>query len=268
MAITSVTQTPSKEGLTDIAGLLDRLTKQYETTRAERGERYGAGLQTLQRMTDIMAGPEFGKYATELYESAKRKGVGAGVSRLISSGMAGTTRMLEPERGFEREVGTPFRLGLAEQRAGRIASAMGRTAEYMKTFPDIYPEPGTLAYLATGGFGQLTPEQKMASQEFPYLMRAAQAGGAGGTPTGGGAIAGGSSLLRKGMITPGGTTGGAAPAPTDERGGGWTRPDIQMAGGFGPAFQTPEEMAQVTAAAIPTLEQYVSERGGSFEGRI
>lgn len=154
---------PSASGRTDITGLLQQLT-------GEREQKYGQGLQTLQRVAEMMAGPEFDKYAESMYETAKKKTVGAGIQNLISSGLMGTERAMQPGMQFEREVGTPFRLGLAEQKTGRIAGALGRVADYIQAGT---PSAGTLSYLATGGFGALSPQEKMAMQQFPYLMQAA-----------------------------------------------------------------------------------------------
>jgi len=267
----TVTMNPSTLGRTDIAGLLQQLT-------GEREQKYQAGLETLQRVADLMAGPEFDKYAQSMYETAKKETVGAGMQNLISSGLMGTERAMQPGMQFEREVGTPFRLGLAEQKAGRIAGALGRVADYMQAGT---PDAGTLSYLATGGFGALSPQEQMAMQQFPYLMQAAQqreqagigldasqgAGGGGGYmpsysnladggDTGGGGVAGGGTtglgnIYGTGVIP--GTTG-VIPGTT---GGGTTKP-YQSGGAY---TWEPEGVAE------PTVEpMFAGGAGGQFGG--
>jgi len=272
----SITQTPSSAGLTDISGLLKQLTGEYGKTREKREQRYEQGLQTLQRVADLMAGPEFDKYAQEMHEAARRKTVGESTQNLISAGLMGTERATQPGMQFEREVGTPFRLGMAEQKAGRVAGSLGRVADYMASFPDIYPEPGTLAYLATGGFGQLSPQQKMAQSELPYLLSAAQSGGGGGTTgyTGGGGgttgyTSGGySSPFGSGLSSSRwGGGGGTVSIPSYSSGGtqqqaGGTQ---QQTGGIKyPLTMEHEEMAQYVAGQQPKIGDFGFGVGGEY----
>lgn len=174
---TTITQNVSPTGLTDITGLMNLLTAQYGAGLTQRQKQYEAGLGKLEQALQIAQGPEFEAFPIEQYERAKTKATSAGLSRLISSGLMGTTRVTEPERAFETEVGVPFYKGLAEAKAGRISGALGNIAQYQAQFPNIYPEAGTLAYLATGGFGQLSPQQKLAAEELPTLARLATTGG-------------------------------------------------------------------------------------------
>ena len=273
---TRVIQTPSTEGRTDISGLLQSMT-------GERSQLYKGGLDILQQIAAMMQGPEFDKYAEEMYESAKRKAVGAGTSRLISSGLMGTTRAVEPEQSFEREVGTPFRLGLAEQKTGRIASALGNIANYMQGFA---PSAGTLAYLATGGFGQLSPEQKLAAQELPSLLQAAQRSGGGTTGWGGGGGGGTTSAFTPtgGYQQPysGGTTGAqigvqrytGVETPTGgawqpQEGESWYGPNAP--GGTGGATYAggqwvPEDLSYLKGAAQGEPATFAGGGGGEFGG--
>jgi hypothetical protein len=207
------------QGQTDISGLLQQLS-------AEREEKYGQGLNVLQQVASMMAGPEFDKLAESLYETAKKETVGAGMQSLIGAGLMGTERAMQPGLQFEREVGTPFRLGLAEQKAGRIASALGNIANYMQAGT---PEAGTLAYLATGGFGQLTPGQKLESELLPYLLQAAQQGQTTGLDVFGKPLSGSLAEAQMNAFQGGGGYGGdfsymtaAAPPTATTAGGGTT----------------------------------------------
>jgi len=266
---TTITQNPSSAGLTDITGLMNLLTGQYGAGVTQRKKQYEQGLGRLEQALTTAQGPEFDQLALEQYGRAKTKAVSSGLSRLISSGLMGTTRAAEPERAFEAEVGVPFYKGLAEAKAGRISSALGNISQYQMQFPNIYPEAGTLAYLATGGFGQLSPQQKLAAEELPTLARLATIGGEGGGGTigGGGTVGGGGGggggyggSLTGGLNYPGGGGGGDVGGGE----GGWNLP-AGGAGGAGSSFQSPAYTGPTGTLLSPAGWQAAGGQPGPIE---
>jgi len=173
----------------NITGLYANLYDEYQAGRETGRGLFGTGLQSLQQAADLFApGGAFEKSAMEQYETGKRKALSSGMQNLISSGLAKTSTPAALERGYEQEVGTPFRTAVAAEGQGRLASALQNIANYGLQYQNLYPSAGTLSYLATGGFGALSSEdarqQALTASQPSVTERLAALRGGGGFSAG------------------------------------------------------------------------------------
>lgn len=130
--------------------LVGQFQEQAEAARAANLERYGQGLDIHQQIADIYApGGSFGQGQMEQYQRRKAKDVAAQRQQLISSGLASTTVAAGLERGYEADVGTPFRAQLADIQSQRYAEAMGGKAGFIERREDVAPSPELMAGLVT-----------------------------------------------------------------------------------------------------------------------
>jgi hypothetical protein len=153
----------------DIPGMLNTLIGDYAQAKSDRQARYGQGLQLMQdAIAQFQPGGAFEQSAMNLYQQGKRNTMASGMQSLVSSGLAGTSNPMVMNKKYEEDVGNPFRMNLAAEQSSRLGSALQNAAGDMSSFQDIYPDAGTLSYLATGGFGALTNDwlalQKVAAQ--------------------------------------------------------------------------------------------------------
>lgn len=238
----------STRGLINPSALQDKLAADYEQARLAKQKRYEAGVGLFKQAADLYKpGGAFEQAAMQQYETGKRAALSGGMQNLISSGLAKGSNLGAMERGYEAEVGTPFRTQVAAEGQGRLAQAYQNLAGYMSGFQDIHPTAGTLAHLATGGFGALgglaaqsaaqTASNYQASggslwgQDFlggGNKRRGRQTTGGGGTAGGGiGGMTGGGQSGRSSISSPFSSN----PYRTGGGGGGGTTP-IR----FDPAF--------------------------------
>ena len=85
--------------------------------------------QIIQR---YQPGGEFGKAALATLEQRKGKTLASQQQSLVSAGLSGTTIGAGLGSKFEQEIGTPFRLGVEEQRLGALTQAMQAKAGYLE----------------------------------------------------------------------------------------------------------------------------------------
>lgn len=196
--------TSPTSGMINPASLQDKLTADYEQTRLDRQQRYQQGMGLFGQIADLYKpGGAFEQAAMQQYALGKQQTLTSGMQNLISSGLAKGSNLGAMERGYEASVGTPFRIGVAAEGQGRLASAYQNMAGYMANFPDVYPTAGTLAHLATGGFGALSNQAAQASAQTSANYQAT-----GGSLWGRDLLARGGTTAGGGTTTGGGATGG------------------------------------------------------------
>lgn len=169
-----------------------------DLANAANERRYTEGLDIYKNIASAYApGGTFGRGQLEQYQRRKTKDIASQRQQLISSGLSGTTISAGLEQGYESEVGTPFRLQLADLQTQRFAAAQQAQAGFIERRTDQAPSPELMAGLVTQ------------AESGP--------GGAdyGAGPTGGGVTGGG------GAGAPGGTAGA-----TGAGGGGTAIPGI------------------------------------------
>lgn len=141
----------------NLPGVLNDLSRDYAGAKAQRQQRYVEGRRLMQdAMAQFAPGGAFEQAGMASYAQGKKEALAGGMQNLVSSGLAGTSNPMAMNTAYERNVGNPFRLNLAAEGSGRLASAMTNAANYVAGFPDIYADAGTLAHVATGGFGALS----------------------------------------------------------------------------------------------------------------
>ncbi len=77
-------------------------------------------------------GGEFGKASLATLEQRKEKTLASQRQSLVSAGLSGTTIGAGLSSKFEQEVGSPFRLGVEEQRIGGLTQAMQAKAGFLE----------------------------------------------------------------------------------------------------------------------------------------
>ncbi len=77
-------------------------------------------------------GGGFGKAALGVLETRKGKTLAKQQQSLVSAGLGGSTIGAGFGKKFEEDVGTPFRLGVEEQRLGALTQAMQAKAGYLE----------------------------------------------------------------------------------------------------------------------------------------
>ncbi len=77
-------------------------------------------------------GGEFGKEALATLETRKGKTLAKQGQSLVTAGLGGSTIGAGLGKKFEEDVGTPFRLGVEEQRLGALTQAMQAKAGYLE----------------------------------------------------------------------------------------------------------------------------------------
>lgn len=133
----------------DIRGLLGRMESQYDEAKKESEQRYEAGLADLAEAIGLF-GPGYGAGAEQ--EAMAEMG-----QSMVGRGLAGTTRKTAGAGGIKAYF--------ENLRKGKIAETLARTAEYQRTSPDIYPEAGDVAHLATGGYSGLLGKEQLQLQQ-------------------------------------------------------------------------------------------------------
>lgn len=158
-----------------LSELLKTLTSQYEETRTGKQKRYEEGKGILQSIVEQF-GPGYLKGEEKRMLADMEQG-------MVGRGLGGTTRPAAVGMGIKADI----RDRATQARTG----AMTNVAQFMAGFQDIYPDPGTLAHLATGGFSGLLQEkqveagERQAALEQHYRIISGTAGGGGGGATGG-----------------------------------------------------------------------------------
>lgn len=142
-------KSPGTIGTSTMADLLSIFLEDYLGARRKREERYEAGLGELRRVA--------GMYGPGYMAGQETAAIRGAEQQLIGRGLGGTTRP------FATAAGTKARFRDVRQQAR--AGAMTNIANYMAGFQDIYPDPGTMAHLATGGFSGLLQAKGLGLQE-------------------------------------------------------------------------------------------------------
>lgn len=133
----------------DLRGLLGRMESQYEEAKKESEQRYKSGLADLAEIAGLF-GPGYGA-------GAKQEVLAESGQALTGRGLAGTTRKMAEAGGIEAYF--------ENLRKGKLAEALKGTAAYQQNFPQIYPEAGELAHLATGGYSGLLGKEQLQLQQ-------------------------------------------------------------------------------------------------------
>lgn len=120
-------------GAGNLTELLKSLTSQYEETRAVKQQRYEEGKGILEGIVEQF-GPGYLKGEEQAQLASMEQG-------MIGRGLGGTTR--------PAAVGVGIKARTRERATAARTGAMTNVAQYMAGFQDIYPQPGTLASLAT-----------------------------------------------------------------------------------------------------------------------
>jgi len=216
MAFTTSYVTPSAKP--DVTGLYSKLFKDYSAGKEKAEGLFGSGLTAMQDAMALFApGGAFEQSAMQKYQQGKTKAMSGGMQNLISSGLAKSSTPAALERGYEQEVGNPYRTAVAAEGQGRLASAMQNLANYGLQYQNLYPSAGNLSYLATGGFGALSNQdtrrqQLLAAQTAgtsPFAGSRSSGGGSSGGSSGGGGSTGSVGRFGGGgYVSPFGNTGG------------------------------------------------------------
>ncbi len=139
----------------NISALLSKLTQDYGKARATRKKRRKAGLSKLAEAMGLF-GPDY------MGDMEKTTLTGATSAFGTRRGMGGSAR--------PTATSPTMKAGFEDVRRTGLANALTTMADYRKTFPDIYPAPGTLSYLATGGFGLGLEKEQLALQKAAVQM--------------------------------------------------------------------------------------------------
>lgn len=125
--------TPSSGGSSTQRSLLDMLRSHYETTYANRQERYGQGLGILEGVA--------GQFGPDYLKGEERSMVADMEQSMVGRGLSSTTRPGAASVGIKADI--------RDRRTKAQTGALTNIANYMSGFQDIYPSPGTIAGLAT-----------------------------------------------------------------------------------------------------------------------
>ena len=117
----------------NLTDLLKTLTSQYEETRTAKQKRYEEGVGILQSIVEQF-GPGYLKGEEQAQLASMEQG-------MVGRGLGGTTR--------PAAVGVGIKARTRERATAARTGAMTNVANFMAGFQDIYPQPGTLASLAT-----------------------------------------------------------------------------------------------------------------------
>lgn len=143
-------------------GAQSSVEEAFQEAREANQRRYEQGLGEYERaigeIEDI--DPEdYGKGALAQYRRSKEKALAEGGQRYTSQGMYNTTKREFLDKTYEEEVGTPFRLRLADQqsqfemqRARYLGNLMTQKAGFMAQKEDAYPDLRSYLDLLTQKF--------------------------------------------------------------------------------------------------------------------
>ena len=120
-------------GAGNLSELLKTLTSQYEETRTAKQQRYEEGKGILEGIVEQF-GPGYLKGEEQAQLASMEQG-------MVGRGLGGTTRPVA--------VGVGIKARTRERATAARTGAMTNVAQFMAGFQDIYPQPGTLASLAT-----------------------------------------------------------------------------------------------------------------------
>ena len=120
-------------GIGNLTELLKSLTSQYEETRTAKQQRYEEGKGILEGIVEQF-GPGYLKGEEQAQLASMEQG-------MVGRGLGGTTR--------PAAVGVGIKARTRERVTAARTGAMTNVAQFMAGFQDIYPQPGTLASLAT-----------------------------------------------------------------------------------------------------------------------
>lgn len=131
-----------------VGELVSQFQEQGEAARAANEARYAQGLGIHEQLVgDFGAGGTMEAAAMQRYGQQKQTDIAAQMQQAVSSGMFGTTRPSTYGAAYEQQVGTPYKLGLAEAMAQRKAEAMRGQAGFIERREDIPPDPALMASL-------------------------------------------------------------------------------------------------------------------------
>lgn len=132
-----------------MATLLERLYAGWTGAKERHLGRFKTGLSKLQEVA--------GLYGPGYMAGQERLALTGAKSALAARGLGGTTR--------PQAVSAGMKAGFEDVRRAGRAGAMTNIADYMAGFKELEADPGTLAYLATGGFGAGMQERGMEMTE-------------------------------------------------------------------------------------------------------
>jgi len=161
-------------------------------------------------------GGAFGKAALSTLEQRKGKTIAKQKQSLVSSGLGGTTIGAGLGSKFEQEVGTPFRLGVEEQRIGALTQAMQAKAGFMEresakrqSFEESEQQRKYQSRITYGG---ATVQQRPVAPSGRSYSGSVSQGSGNRTDSYGGGL----SSYGQGRVVGGGGAGGGSNAPIGE----------------------------------------------------
>jgi len=251
----------------NITGILDKLFAEYQAGKAKSEALFAQGESGLKDVVSMFQpGGAFEQSAMRSYELGKSDYMGNTMQGLMGAGLAKTSLPGQISAGYEERVGTPYRIGVAAEGSGRLASAMKDVAQYGLGYQNLYPNAGTLSYLATGGFGAISGAEaqkaqlaaQVAANQQPVSQPYSGGGsgsygpspfegllGGGGSTTGGG---GGSTTYNAPNISFSDMLSGASPSWASATGGGAYEPGANMVSNLATKQQVPFNAPEVSAS--------------------
>lgn len=131
-----------------VGDLVGTFQEQADAARAANEERYAQGLGIHEELvSDFGQGGTMEAAAMQRYERQKQRDMATQTQQMVSSGLYGTTMPGTMAATYEEQVGTPYKLGLAEAMAQRKTEAMRGQAGFIERREDTPPDPVLMAGL-------------------------------------------------------------------------------------------------------------------------
>lgn len=137
--------TPAVPGVGELVG---QFQEQAETARAANEARYAQGLGIHEELVgDFGQGGTLQTAMMGQYQRQKERDLATQKQHMIGSGLMSTTIAAGMPSAYEEQVGTPYKMQMADLMAQRQAEAMRGQAGFIERREDIPPSPELMAGL-------------------------------------------------------------------------------------------------------------------------
>jgi hypothetical protein len=128
--------------------LIGQYVQRMNDANTANENRYNQGLGLYDAIVQAyMPGGGYGAGAMKSYQQGKQQSMSQAMQSAVDAGLAGTTVPSGFGTKYEQEVGTPFRLNLADLQMGKLTDALANMAGFVERRTDQAPSSAELANL-------------------------------------------------------------------------------------------------------------------------